>query len=378
MSLQGWALNTHKSSTAVIMKCKSARSQLLSLLYWIFIFENKADGFLFSVPKRKLFSPQFLAKGFGASPKPQKTSPKQILKQLQQTYGGTSPQDIARGTQRRIDATLLQEPPHIQLALRLYQQLQQLNYRLSTMSILEQAKLPVEEMEGAKRAQGELDRLMNEYNFSERNLHNILQQATWDASADAKAARSITGEMPLDVQKRVQKGCDVAVQQALTIDAKPKVLDVGCGFGVLVPFLRKSGISEDQIHGIDLSSEMIRNAEQSFPNCHWNAGDFFSVDGQYQGIIFCSSLHDMPDLMDALRKSRELLCEGGSLVILHPQGASHVLNQVRSNPTMVPRGLPTASELEALAEWNVLHAPAAPKSQLESNEGYLAVLRRVA
>ncbi len=327
--------------------------------------------------------PLGLAKGFGASSSKtskQPPSEKQILKQLKQKYGGTSPQDIAKGTQRRIDSALQKQPPHIQLALQIYQQLQPWNYQLSTMSLLDQAKIPLEQMEGAQRAQAELDRLMKEHDFTTRDLHNIIQQATWDASADAKAARSITGEMPSDIQNRVQKACDIAVQRALTIDTKtPKVLDVGCGFGVLVPFLKRSGLSDDQIHGIDLSSEMIRNAQQWYPNCHWKAGDFYSLpmDGKYQSIIFCSSLHDMPDVMDAIRKAGDSLCPGGTLVIVHPQGASHVLNQVRNNPTMVPRGLPTTTELEALSGWKVVQSPAGPKSQEEMNDGYLAVLERI-
>ena len=283
------------------------------------------------------------------------------------------------GTQRRIDAALQKQPPHIQLALQIYQQLQPWNYQLSTMSLLDQAKIPVEQMEGAQRAQTELERLMKEHNFTTRDLHNIIQQATWDASADAKAARSITGEMPSDIQTRVQKACTIAVERALTIDTKPNVLDVGCGFGVLVPFLRQAGLSDEQIHGIDLSSEMIRNAQLWYPNCHWNAGDFYTLpmDGKYQSIIFCSSLHDLPDPMDAIQKARDSLCPGGTLVIVHPQGASHVWNQVRNNPTMVPRGLPTTADLESLSGWKTIHSPAASKSQEETKDGYLAVLERI-
>lgn len=324
------------------------------------------------------------AKGFGAAPnKKPGNNKKQILKQLEKTYGGTTPQDIARGTQRRIDAVLSSQPPHMQLAIQIYQQLQQWNYRLSQMTVLQQTKIPVEEMEGAKRALAELERLKTEHDFTERDLHNLLQQATWDASADAKAARSITGEMPADIQKRVQAACDIAVQRAKQQQQQNgeaiHVLDVGCGYGVLVPFLKKAGLQDDQIHGIDLSPEMIRNAKELHPSCHFDAHDFYSYQPNhtFDALLFCSSLHDMPDMMTAtLPKARDLLRENGVLVIVHPQGASHVQNQVQSNPTMVLRGLPTTQELQALPGFQLIQAPAASKSREENLHGYLAVLER--
>ena len=326
---------------------------------------------------RKQFSLE--AKGFGASKekstKSKKPNKKTIVKQLQKTYGGTSPEDIARGTQRIIDRRLKGLPPHFQIAVQLYQQLQQWNYRLQGMTVLQQANLPTQEMDGANRAQEELDRLMNEHDFTTTDLHNLLQVATWDASADAKAARSVTGNMPIDIERRVQRGCDV-VGEAVADDGR--CLDVGCGFGVMLPYLRKAGVSLKQIHGIDLSPEMIRNAESLNPGASWEAGDFFQYqpDFKFDSILFCSSLHDLPDPMEALQKAGALLNPGGKIVIIHPQGASHVQNQVRSNPVLVQRGLPSSSELSDLDGLELEIEPAVAKSQQEAKSGYLAVLKK--
>jgi trans-aconitate methyltransferase len=49
-----------------------------------------------------------------------------------------------------------------------------------------------------------------------------------------------------------------------------KVLDVGCGFGILVPYLKKAGVSEPQIVG-NLLPEMIRNAQSFRPACTFEA-----------------------------------------------------------------------------------------------------------
>lgn len=321
------------------------------------------------------------AKGFGAPAKTgdKKPNKKKLLKQLEKTYGGTSPEEIARGTQRKIDARLTEEVPPTRLAIQLYQNLQQWNLRIGGMTLLQQANIPVEEMEQANRAQKELARILDEQGLTTRYLHNLLQQATWDASADAKAVRSITGEMPKNIQKRVQDGCDAI---AAAMNGKDgEMLDVGCGFGVLVPFLRKAGLDDSQIQGIDLSPEMIRNAKLFYPECAFESVDLFSFEGKqeagYDAIMFCSALHDIPDMMDGtFPKARELLKDGGKMVILHAQGASHVANQVRNNPAMVPRGLPSAKELEDLAGWTVVRSPAGAKSRQEEQEGYIAVLEK--
>jgi SAM-dependent methyltransferase len=331
--------------------------------------------------------------------------------------------EIAKGTERMIERTLQSQPSHVQLAIQLYRQ-------LPTLQGPNQSDKPNDhpspDLDGTQPIQMELNQLLQQHNLTERDLHNLLQQATWDASAYAKMARALTGEMPIDTQRKVQKGCNLLFEYASQAAAStmirsndeyehektksaekilPTVLDVGCGFGVLVPFLKKAGFTSSQIHGVDLSPEMIHHAQETMmhqycddatkttvdgdgtlPSPTFTAVDFLSYhppsatkkNSYHHGLIFCSSLHDMPNMMEVtLPKARDLLCpEGGVLVILHPQGASNVLAQARSNPTMVSRGLPTPSELQNLEGFELIHAPAKAGSMAEAKEGYLAVLLR--
>ena len=353
------------------------------------------------------------------------SSPQKVLKTLETMYGGTSPTQIAQGTERMIERSLQSQPPHVQLAIQLYRQLPTLRGPNQTDRPNTTLTSGEERLDGTQPIQMELNQLLQEHNLTERDLHNLLQKATWDASAYAKAARALTGEMPIDTQRKVQRGCDLLFEYASQAaasasmlqgndedeSAEPQsdeknsltVLDVGCGFGVLVPFLKKAGFTSSQIHGLDLSPEMIHHAQETMMHQYrdnpssvtgdstllsptFTAGDFLSYHtassskkGSYHhGLIFCSSLHDMPNMMEAtLPKARDLLCpEGGVLVILHPQGASNVLAQARSNPTMVSRGLPTTSELQLLEGFELIHAPAKAGSMAEAREGYLAVLLR--
>jgi 2-polyprenyl-3-methyl-5-hydroxy-6-metoxy-1,4-benzoquinol methylase len=325
--------------------------------------------------------------------KPEKQFTKDaLLKQIERKYGGSTPQDIARGTQVMIDQAIQELPHHLQLALQLHRQDIDWQRRTLSMDVLTLSKLPPQLIEQAQRVEEALQGLLQEHSLTKQDLQSIVQQITWNASADAKAVKSLTGTMPQDIQNRVQRACEYAAKT--TSDSgneKGMVLDVGCGYGVLVPYLKQAGLAASQIHGMDLSPEMIRNARSFYPDVTLQVANFLTVsdsNNKYQAVIFCSSLHDLPDIPHALNKAYDLLESNGRLIIVHPQGASHVAQQHKSNPVLVPRGLPTMAELQ---EWfcrgdddddhekrmEVTVAPAKSNSQQELREGYLAVLTKL-
>jgi 2-polyprenyl-3-methyl-5-hydroxy-6-metoxy-1,4-benzoquinol methylase len=333
-------------------------------------------------------APRFMvAKGFGTSAsssgnkmpdrkKVKKSDMKKTQQKILKKYGA----NIAQGTQQRVEQAMSELPPHLQMATQLYQQLQKYKARLANMSVLQLAQLAETEVDGARRAKDELDRLYREHNFQEHDLHNIFQQITWDASADAKTARAIAGDMPADIRQKVDKACRI-VAYAAARDGH--CLDIGCGFGVLVPFLLQCGLQSDQIHGIDLSPEMIKNAREQHPAVSFEAVDFLKDytpddNGRFESIIFLSALHDFSNMEAALQKAASLLKPQGKLVIAHPQGASHVTRQSNANPVLVRRGLPTAEELRNmdLSRMMLEAEPAGPNTPNEATDGYLAVLTK--
>jgi hypothetical protein len=107
---------------------------------------------------------------------------------------------------------------------------------------------------------------------------------------------------------------------------------------------------------------MIKCGQELYPDCQFIAGDFLqyhptnneknSDDEYFDGIIFCSSLHDMPNMYLVLEKAISLLrnTPGSTLVIVHAQGAGHVQMQHVKNPILVPQLLPTASELQSFID----------------------------
>mmetsp|Transcript_8128 Transcript_8128/g.16875 ORF Transcript_8128/g.16875 Transcript_8128/m.16875 type:complete len:441 (+) Transcript_8128:51-1373(+) len=318
---------------------------------------------------------------------------------LKRVYGGTSAEEIAAGTEKRIGIMMketLDEP--IRRALKLRQIVHGFERQIVGMDAeaLRQ-RFTKDEIDQAIANRRAFEEHCEANQLYPHDLQVAMQRLTWDASADAKACRSVTGTMPATIMNRVTKASEMAYEAVSNEGDNGLVLDVGCGYGVMVPFLKKAGFKAQQIHGVDLSSEMIEHAKTFYPDVarkgKFEAMDFFAETDEddrnkYRAVIFCSALHDMPDLRAALLKTKyELLNTekaGSRLVIVHAQGASHVLKQNRQNPLLVPRGLPTKSDLE---EWlcgeeggpamKLIHEPAEPKSEGETREGYLAVLETI-
>ncbi|MDP2309829.1 MAG: class I SAM-dependent methyltransferase [Pseudomonadota bacterium] len=99
------------------------------------------------------------------------------------------------------------------------------------------------------------------------------------------------------------------------------VLDVGCGTGSLA--LRLAPFAA-QLHGLDLSPEMMRiaggkAADQGVANVTFHTGAFDDsfttfADGSLDGLCACSILHLVDDRDAALARMYRLLKPGGFLV----------------------------------------------------------------
>ncbi|EJK63070.1 hypothetical protein THAOC_16295 [Thalassiosira oceanica] len=337
--------------------------------------------------------------GFGAQkskPKAKKmnaSQAKKAQKQLLLRYGG----DIASGTSSRIARAIDALDPHLKEAAGLYKQVTQFDALVSPMTEEDRKRLiPLvqEEMANADRAR--LLSLMEDHDISEQDLHNVYQEATWSASADAKATQAdIAGnKMKPELQDRITKACRIAVDASQCEDSVGRVLDVGCGHGSIVLSLTEEGLGNPDMYvGVDLSPEMINAAVERYGSERngrtgngrtFIAADFLRHDfeGEFDSVIFCSALHDMPDCLGTIEKAATLLRTGGKLIIIHAQGAQHVLGQHKANPVMVKRGLPLAQEWkEMIASDSDLKLeldiePADPRSTREEREGYLAVLTK--
>ena len=113
------------------------------------------------------------------------------------------------------------------------------------------------------------------------------------------------------------------IVDALGIKSGDKVLDVGCGTGVLIPFLYdkcKSALA------IDEAEKMIEVArgKYNFPNVKFQAINFENVSGQFDKIIMYSMFPHFTNQSAAIKHAAGLLKRGGRLMIAHSQSRDEI------------------------------------------------------
>ena len=101
-----------------------------------------------------------------------------------------------------------------------------------------------------------------------------------------------------------------------------RVLDLGCGTGVLTPFLLSS--TNGEIIGLDVSAGMIEEAKKKYAGekrVRFINADFYSYEDEAFDLIVCFDAY--PHFLDAkgfAKKAHSLLKEGGRVAILHDCG----------------------------------------------------------
>lgn len=99
------------------------------------------------------------------------------------------------------------------------------------------------------------------------------------------------------------------------------VLDVGCGRGLMLSFLKTWGYKVD---GIELDSVAAKRAERNLEQEIFNSLEDIksSHSGKYQAVCFWHSLEHLPQSGQALRAADFLLAPGGLLVLSAPHATS--------------------------------------------------------
>lgn len=141
-----------------------------------------------------------------------------------------------------------------------------------------------------------------------------------------------------------------------------RILDVGCGTGLLAEMLKEKG---RRITGIDSSGECISEAQRcssdpalQFLNCTFE--DFKADDRSFDAVIFSASLHHM-DMTSAIRKAVRLLEEGGVMVISGLASPSGITDYLIDICRIIPAGIgsclhhmKTSEELNIPVNYNLM------------------------
>lgn len=142
------------------------------------------------------------------------------------------------------------------------------------------------------------------------------------------------------------------IMDLVNIQKASKILDVGTGTGVMIPFLLSRIGDTGEITAVDISDKMIEAAKNKFnsPNVHFTVGDVFSLSlpAEHFDIVMCYSV--FPHLeykVTAAEKLGRFLKPGGKIVICHSQSRDEINNLHKSASQEVSGDyLPDASTIK--------------------------------
>lgn len=123
------------------------------------------------------------------------------------------------------------------------------------------------------------------------------------------------------------------IKNYFPIDKKAKILDIGCGYGALIFFLRKHGYVN--VEGVDLSPEQVACAREL--GIHGvkqgDLGDLIlsSPEINYDAVVAFDLLEHLErdELIEFFSQVRRVLRPGGSIILHIPNGASPFFGRVR-------------------------------------------------
>jgi demethylmenaquinone methyltransferase/2-methoxy-6-polyprenyl-1,4-benzoquinol methylase len=125
-----------------------------------------------------------------------------------------------------------------------------------------------------------------------------------------------------------------------------RVLNVGTGAGVLIPYLMSRVGEAGEITAIDYAPEMIRIGKRKYPyrNVRFICGDVLEMElpiGYFDCVLCYSVFPHFPNPKLAIAKMKSFLKYGGILAICHPMGRKNAISDnSKINPDRALDNLP--------------------------------------
>ncbi len=165
------------------------------------------------------------------------------------------------------------------------------------------------------------------------------------------------------------------VLDLLSIKNGAKILDVGTGTGILIPFLSERAGEEGKIIAIDMSEKMLEVAQQkySYRNTDFVYGDVLEADlpKEFFDFVICYSVfphfHDKQLAIGIISKC---LKKGGKFVIFHSQSREEINNLHKNSSEVVSEdNLPDISTIKTY----FLQAGLNTTAEIDNSEMFVVV-----
>jgi ubiquinone/menaquinone biosynthesis C-methylase UbiE len=137
------------------------------------------------------------------------------------------------------------------------------------------------------------------------------------------------------------------------LESGARILDVGTGTGVLLPFMVDAIGSAGQIFALDFAELMLRQArhKQNGETVHYLLADIGSVPatpGSFDIVVCYSSFPHFPDKPQALSEIHRVMRAGARLLICHTSSRHHINQTHRNIPAVNNDLLPTEKQMRRM------------------------------
>lgn len=137
----------------------------------------------------------------------------------------------------------------------------------------------------------------------------------------------------------------VAVMAGVGIESR--VLDLGCGLGVMMPIYQQLGVA--RAVGVDVSEAMVKLARERWaddPRFEFIAADAaeLDLDERFDSIVIYNAYPHFMDRPALVRTCHRLLADGGRFVVAHGAGKDHINSHHDAVAAGVSLGLKSARE----------------------------------